>query len=90
MAENEAVEAPPNAAQTVDVVRLPNGHEERDQVAVEQPLEIRIGGRPVAVTKRTPDHDEELTLGFCVTEGLRPTRAALPDDLAANTVEVEG
>jgi formate dehydrogenase assembly factor FdhD len=53
MAENEAVEAPPYSAQAVDVVRLPEGREQRDQVAVEEPLEIRIGGRPVAVTTRS-------------------------------------
>jgi len=53
-AENEAVEAPPYAAEAVDVVRLPEGREERDHVAVEEPLEIRIGGRPIAVTMRTP------------------------------------
>ena len=41
-------------------------------MAVEEPLEIRIGGEPVAVTMRTPGHDEELALGFCVTEGLEP------------------
>jgi FdhD protein len=58
-------------------------------VAVEEPLEIRIGGRPVAVTMRTPGHDEELALGFCLSEGLTPTAAAPPPDLAANTIEVE-
>jgi FdhD protein len=89
MAENEAVEAPPYSAQAVDVVRLPEGREDRDHVAVEEPLEIRIGGQAVAVTMRTPGHDEELALGFCVTEGLRPNRAALPEDLAANTVDVD-
>jgi len=83
------VEAPPYAAAAVDVVRLPGGRSERDRVAVEEPLEIRIGGRPVAVTMRTPGHDEELALGFCISEGLRPRAARLPDDLAANTVDVE-
>jgi FdhD protein len=83
------VEAPPYSAAAVDVIRLPGGAGERDRVAVEEPLEIRIGGSPVAVTMRTPGHDEELALGFCVSEGLQPQRARLPDDLAANTVEVD-
>jgi FdhD protein len=83
------VEAPPYSSASVDVVRLPGGAAERDAVAVEEPLELRIGGVPVAVTMRTPGHDEELALGFCLSEGLRPTAARLPDDLAANTVEVD-
>jgi FdhD protein len=83
------VEAPPYSAAAVDIVRLPDGRSERDQVAVEEPLEIRIGGRPVAVTMRTPGHDEELALGFCLSEGLRPKAARVPDDLAANTVDVD-
>jgi FdhD protein len=89
MAENEAVEAPPYSAQAVDVVRLPDRREDRDRVAVEEPLEIRIGGRAVAVTMRTPGHDEELAIGFCLSEGLRPNSAALPEDFTANTVEVD-
>ena len=83
------MDAPPYSAAAVDVVRLPDGRTERDRVAVEEPLEIRIGGRPVAVTMRTPGHDEELALGFCLSEGLRPASARLPDDLAANTVDVD-
>jgi FdhD protein len=83
------MQAPPYSAASVDVLRLPDGRTEPDQVAVEEPLEIRIGGRSVAVTMRTPGHDEELALGFCISEGLRPTAARLPDDLAANTVEVD-
>jgi FdhD protein len=82
------VGAPPYATSATDVTRLPGGTRERDVVAVEEPLEIRIGGEPVAVTMRTPGHDEELALGFCLSEGLRPESAALPDDLAANAVDV--
>lgn len=70
------------------MLRLPGGVEDDDVVAVEEPLEIRIGGEPVAVTMRTPGHDEELALGFCLTEGLQPESARVPDDLAANTVDV--
>ncbi|MGZ4390005.1 MAG: formate dehydrogenase accessory sulfurtransferase FdhD [Gaiellaceae bacterium] len=81
-------DAPPYSTARVEVVRVPGGTEQ-DAVAVEEPLEIRIGGRPVAVTMRTPGHDEELALGFCLSEGLRPRGARLPDDLAANTVEVD-
>jgi FdhD protein len=63
-----------------------------DVVAVEEPLEIRVDGEPLAVTMRTPGHDDELALGFLFTEGLidGPRRAGLTDDLAANTIEVEG
>ena len=57
-------------------------------MAVEEPLEIRLNGAPVAVTMRTPGNDEELALGFCLSEGLHPAGAAVPDDLAANTVDV--
>ena len=79
--------APPYATTRVEVLRVPEG-DATDVVAVEEPLEIRIGGRPVAVTMRTPGHDEELALGFALSEGLRPDGARLPDDLAANTVEL--
>jgi FdhD protein len=82
-------EAPPYSTHGVVALRLPAGRSERDLVAVEEPLEIRIAGEPVAVTMRTPGHDEELALGFCVTEGLQPVSARVPDDLAANTVEVQ-
>ena len=80
--------APPYATARVEVARLPDGRRDRDEVAVEEPLEIRIGGRPVAVTMRTPGHDEELALGFCLSEGLGPEAASLTDDLAANTIDV--
>src|ERR1041385_3838659 len=82
------MDVPPYAAAEVEVVRLPRGGPERDRVAVEEPLEIRIGGAPVAGTMRTPGHDEELALGFCLSEGLRPASARVPDALAANTIDV--
>ena len=78
----------PNATSRVAVVRIPDG-DRVDVVAVEEPLEIRIAGQPVAVTMRTPGHDEELALGFALSEGLRPVAARLPADLAANTVELD-
>jgi FdhD protein len=81
------VNAPPYATERVQVMRA--GAFTPDLVAVEEPLEIRIGGEPVAVTMRTPGHDEELALGFAVGEGLDPVSASLPADLPANTVELD-
>jgi FdhD protein len=65
---------------------------ERDEVAVEEPLEIRVDGIALTVTMRTPGHDEELALGFLVGEGLiaESHEAGLTEDLAANTIEVRG
>ncbi len=65
---------------------------ERDAVAIEEPLEIRVDGRPLSVTMRTPGHDEELALGFLYGEGLidGPRAAGLTADFAANTIEVAG
>jgi len=80
---------PPHGTARVDVLQLPARELSPDRLAVEEPLEIRIGGEPIAVTMRTPGHDEELALGFCLTEGMSPVAARAPDDLAANTVEVE-
>ena len=77
----------PYSTAVVGVRRVP-GATGRDLVAVEEPLEIRVAGEPVAVTMRTPGNDEELALGFAVGEGLDPVRASLPSDLAANAVEL--
>jgi FdhD protein len=54
------------------VIRVAQGHRDafEDQVVVERALEIRVGGRPLAVTLRTPGNDEELALGFLAGEGI--------------------
>lgn len=48
-----------------------------DDVVVEEPLEIRVEGRSIAVVMRTPGHDEELAAGFLLTEGVIAARADL-------------
>ncbi len=65
---------------------------EFDEVALEEPLEIRVDGEPLSVTMRTPGHDEELALGFLFGEGLidSPRPAGLTSELAANVIDVEG
>src|SRR5947207_5288242 len=64
----------------------------RDEVAVEEPLEIRIDGAPLAVTMRTPGHDEELAAGFLHGEGLIDAPPVLRPgaELAVNTVDLAG
>lgn len=54
------------------VLRLNDGQSnwEGDEVAVEEPLEIRVRGRAVSVTMRTPGNDEDLAAGFLLTEGI--------------------
>ncbi len=61
------------------VIRLsPDGQRTRpDSIAVEEPLEIRVDGKPLAVTMRTPGHDVELAHGFLHTEGV----IGSPDDI---------
>lgn len=94
------------AVTSVQVIAVrPNHHLEiPDQVATEEPMEIRVAGpgqrpEPVAVTMRTPSHDFELATGFLYTEGLIAGRADvaavkycdLPETAAQrfNTVTVE-
>lgn len=43
---------------------------QEDVLAVEEPLEIRVGGRALAITMRTPGHDYDLAAGFLVSEGV--------------------
>jgi FdhD protein len=71
-----------------------------DLLAVEEPLEIRVGGRSIAVVMRTPGHDRELAAGFLVTEGIERGRddildivrcsgaATAPENIQENIVDV--
>ncbi len=53
------------------VVRVRDGVESfEDSLAVEEPLEIRLDGTPLAVVMRTPGDDADLALGFAITEGI--------------------
>jgi FdhD protein len=49
----------------------------RDDLTIEEPLEIRIGGKPLATTMRTPGHDDELAAGFLVSEAIVRDRSAI-------------
>jgi FdhD protein len=60
-------------------VRRSSGQRQLDTVVVEEALEIRVDGQPLAVTMRTPGHDRELVAGFLFTEGV----ITRPEDLAA-------
>src|SRR6187455_360248 len=62
-----------------------------DDLTIEEPLEIRVGCKPIATTMRTPGHDEELAAGFLLSEGI----VRVPDQIASisasgdNRVDVE-
>lgn len=43
---------------------------DRDDLAAEEPLEVRVRGRSISVTMRTPGHDDELAAGFLYTESV--------------------
>ena len=59
--------------QTKEVLRCIAGERAqpaKDELAIEEPLEIQIDTQPVSVTMRTPGSDDELAAGFLVTEGI--------------------
>jgi FdhD protein len=74
------------------VLRIRGAHTGRrpDILVAEEPLEIRLGGRPLAVTMRTPGDDFDLVHGFLATEGV----ISGPGDVVAlrycDSVDAEG
>ena len=62
--------AAPSSKVSVLKVQDGCGHCSQDQVAVEEPLEIRLAGYSVAVTMRTPGDDYCLAAGFLFSEGI--------------------
>ena len=95
MQQNEA--PPPAVSQNESMeVRVTRHRGEQvdgcaDFVAVEEPLEIRLGDTPLAVTMRTPGSDDDLVLGFLLSEGilLQPTEIKSIDRVAQSTVSVQ-
>lgn len=71
----------------VTKVREAGVRERVDTLAVEEPLEIRVDGRAVSVTMRTPGDDLDLALGFLTTEGAEvATASACADNVVDVTV----
>ena len=62
----------------IQVLKFPESQLQKDVLAVEEPLEIRLGfyaqskftHKAISITMRTPDHDFELAAGFLFTEGI--------------------
>jgi FdhD protein len=65
------------------------GASAQDLVAVEEPLQIRLAGRDIAITMRTPGHDRELAAGFLFTEGIL-RQASQIAAIAANAKNAKG
>ncbi|WP_026359958.1 formate dehydrogenase accessory sulfurtransferase FdhD [Amycolatopsis nigrescens] len=74
-------------------VRMLSGNGERrrpDALAAEEPMELRVGGRALAVTMRTPGHDVELAHGFLLSEGVIGSREDVASARYCNSVDDSG
>jgi FdhD protein len=89
----------PQSAKSTQVTEWDDGRQRPflDELAVEEPLEICVNGRPTSVTMRTPGDDFELAAGFLLTEGVVNHRSDIarigygtaPDgEVTGNRVEV--
>ena len=80
MAPAAAMRHPPERVKTTEVVEWNDGHGRRvlDDLAAEEPIEIRVGGEVITITMRTPGDDFELAAGFLHAERIVDRR----DDIA--------
>jgi FdhD protein len=82
----------PIKSREVEATRHRDGRSEKftDSVAIEDPLEIRLGDVPLAVTMRTPGDDEDLVLGFLLSEAilLNPNELQAVERAGQSTVTV--
>jgi FdhD protein len=62
----------------------------QDVLAAEEPLELRVAGKALAVTMRTPGHDVELVHGFLLTEGVIGAAADVSTARYCDSVDSEG
>jgi FdhD protein len=81
------VSSPPS--RPVSIVRIGSNRESAaDQVAVEEPMEVRVNGAPFAVIMRTPGADRELAAGFLLAEDVvRSADELLTIELCEDTTE---
>src|SRR5215469_2849821 len=97
MPKSESVDRPQRSIALTSVEQWQEGavSQVQDYLAVEEPLEIRLGDVPMSVTMRTPGHDQELVAGFLLTEGIISGTADLKrlepwaTPRAGNTISVE-
>ena len=73
----------------IDKVEAGASASAQDLVAVEEPLQIRLAGRDIAITMRTPGHDRELAAGFLFTEGIL-RHASQISGIATNAKNAKG
>ena len=91
------------SARQLDVRRFRAGElahaDDPDLVATEEPFEIRLGysrrdgsraEEPVSVTMRTPGHDEDLAVGFLLTEGIISSRSDVQGVVARGQRAADG
>jgi FdhD protein len=78
--QSDLVVRRPVTGAVVLAVDRQDAREQRDELATEEPMEIRVHGpgqdpAPVAVTMRTPGNDFELAVGLCLTDGIIESQA---------------